>query len=158
MKLKNQIFWSVSLLGLLLDQVAKLLVINNLLLHETFPLIRGVFHFTYAINTGAAWSIFQGGVNWLKWLSLVVSVALMYFAYFGAEQKPYEQVGYGLILAGAFGNGIDRFIWGHVIDFLDFRIINFPIFNIADACINLGIICLLLGIFRDSPKKRDFRK
>jgi len=155
--LKNKIFWLVSIIGLLLDQVSKLLIIN-FLSQDTFPLWPGIFHLTYTTNTGAAWSVFQGGVNWLKWLSLLVSLALMYFAGFFPVQKLYEQLGYGLILAGALGNGIDRFLWGHVIDFLDFRLIHFPIFNIADICINLGIVFLLGGILWESPKKKDFQK
>ena len=54
----------------------------------------------------------------------------------------FEQLGYGFILAGALGNGIDRFFFGYVVDFLDFRLINFPIFNLADISINFGIILL----------------
>ncbi|MEB3159968.1 MAG: signal peptidase II, partial [Synechocystis sp.] len=67
-----------------------------------------------------------------------------------------EQLGYGCILAGAFGNGIDRFALGHVVDFFDFRLINFPIFNMADVFINIGIACLLLASFRPmSPRRKD---
>ena len=68
-----------------------------------------------------------------------------------------EQSGYGFILAGAVGNGIDRFFLGHVIDFLDFRLINFPIFNLADVFINIGIFCLLLANFfpNSVSKKRN---
>jgi signal peptidase II len=139
-----------------LDQISKFWIIQYLP-QGTSPLISGIFHLTYTTNTGAAWSAFQGGVNWLKWLSLLVSLLLMYFACYGPKQKTYEQIGYGLILAGAMGNGIDRFLWGHVIDFLDFRLIRFPIFNIADVCINLGIASLLLGIFLEIRQREDLR-
>ena len=63
-----------------------------------------------------------------------------------------EQLGYGFILSGAVGNGIDRFLFGYVIDFLDFRLINFPVFNIADVAINVGVIILLFYSFIASPK------
>jgi signal peptidase II len=63
-------------------------------------------------------------------------------------------VGYGLILSGALGNGIDRLVAGEVIDFLDFRLIRFPIFNIADVCINIGIICLLIASVKPSRHHR----
>jgi signal peptidase II len=65
----------------------------------------------------------------------------------------WEQVGYGLILSGAMGNGLDRLLAGEVIDFLDFRLIRFPIFNIADVCINIGIICLLVATFRPTRQR-----
>ena len=87
-----------------------------------------------------------------------VSLGLMLFAYFGNKLKMIEQIGYGLILSGAMGNGLDRFIQGYVIDFLDFRLIHFPIFNIADICINLGIICLLLAGVMEKPNKRNIHK
>ncbi len=157
--LKNKIFWSASILGLVLDQVSKLLIIQKFpVTQKSFPLLEGIFHLTYATNTGAAFSVFQGGVNWLKWLSLIVSLGLISLAYWGPQQKRYEQLGYGLILAGALGNGLDRFVWGHVIDFLDFRLIRFPIFNLADVCINLGIFSLLLGILSETPRKKDLSK
>lgn len=63
-----------------------------------------------------------------------------------------EQWGYGFILAGALGNGIDRFLFGYVVDFLDFRLIKFPVFNVADVSINLGIIFLLLSSFQRTEK------
>jgi signal peptidase II len=121
---------------------------------DTLPILPDVFHFTYVVNTGAAFSLFSdGGVYWLRWLSLIVSLALMAMAWFGPRCDRLEQLGYGLILGGALGNGIDRFIAGHVVDFLDFRLIRFPIFNLADVSINFGILCLLLAIFRASPPR-----
>ena len=155
--LKNKFFWLVALVGLLLDQISKLLIIKNFP-QGTFPLLPGIFHLTYTVNTGAAWSVFQGGVNWLKWLSFLVSLGLMLFAYFGNKLKIIEQIGYGLILSGAMGNGLDRFIQGYVIDFLDFRLIHFPIFNIADICINLCIICLLWATVIEQPDRRNLHK
>ncbi|BAW95952.1 signal peptidase II [[Synechococcus] sp. NIES-970] len=146
--LKNRWFWLVALLGLVLDQLTKTIVLQTLpAVGDTFPLWPSVFHFTYVRNTGAAFSIFTDGVYWLRWLSLAVSIGLMALAWFGDRQTVSEQWGYGFILAGAMGNGIDRFLFGYVVDFLDFRLINFPVFNIADVCINLGIVCLFLNIF-----------
>lgn len=75
----------------------------------------------------------------------------MAWAWFGPEFPPWEQLGYGLILGGALGNGIDRFALGYVVDFLDFRLINFPVFNLADVFINIGIVCLLIATFRSGP-------
>lgn len=83
--------------------------------------------------------------------------------------KLIEQLGYGLILAGALGNGIDRFLFGYVVDFLDFqlirfpvfnlvdfsvKLIHFPVFNLADVSINIGIVFLLISSWPSpsSPK------
>jgi signal peptidase II len=141
---KNRYFWLVAIAGLVLDQLTKLAVVRHFeQVGQTVPLWEGVFYFTYAINTGAAFSFFRGGAGWLRWLSLLVSAGLMILAWKGGRMRLMEQLGYGFILAGALGNGIDRFLFGYVVDFLDFRLINFPIFNLADVCINIGIFCLL---------------
>jgi signal peptidase II len=146
---KNSIFWIVAIGSLILDHLTKLWVVQNFELGETLPLWLDVFHLTYVTNTGAAFSLFSnGGVAWLRWLSLLVSLGLMAMAWFGPRFNRWEQLGYGLILGGALGNGIDRFISGHVVDFLDFRLIHFPVFNLADISINIGIWCLIIATFR----------
>ena len=150
MRLKNRLFWIAAAVSLVLDQVTKYWVAQNFQLTETWPLWQKVFHFTYVTNTGAAFSLFQGS-GWLPWLSLGVSLALMALAWFGPRLNSWEQTGYGLILGGALGNGIDRFLFGHVVDFLDFRLIRFPVFNLADVSINIGIICLLIVVFQQPP-------
>lgn len=142
---KNSLFWILALISLILDHLAKFWVIQNFELHESWPLISGVFHFTYVRNYGAAFSLFSENGEWLRWLSLGVSLALMGLSLYGPKMTRWEQAGYGFILGGALGNGIDRFVAGYVIDFLDFRLINFPVFNLADVAINIGIICLLIA-------------
>lgn len=147
---KNFYFWLVAIVGLVIDQLTKvwtILTFENV--NDTIPLWEGVFHFTYVQNTGAAFSFFTGGAFWLRWLSLFVSLVLIVYGLWEKLPKP-EQWGYGLILAGAFGNGIDRFIFGYVVDFFDFRLINFPVFNIADVCINIGIVFLIYGMFQEN--------
>ncbi len=150
---KNPLFWQVAIAGVIADQLTKLWVAQTFPdIGHTIPLWPDVFHLTYVLNTGAAFSLFRGGADWLKWLSLGVSLGLMIFAWRTPLQR-LEQLGYGCILAGAFGNGIDRFLFGYVVDFLDFRLINFPIFNLADVLINIGIGVLLLASFRPLPPR-----
>ncbi|MBF2015845.1 MAG: lipoprotein signal peptidase [Rivularia sp. T60_A2020_040] len=151
MRLKNRLFWIAAIAGFILDQLTKYWVVQNFSLGETQPLIQGIFHFTYVQNTGAAFSLFAGKVEWLRWLSLLVSLALIALALFSPILSRWEQWGYGLILSGAIGNGIDRFLLGYVIDFLDFRLINFPVFNLADVFINIGIACLIIASFQKTP-------
>lgn len=143
MKVKNIVFWIATVISLIFDRLTKYWVVQNFALKESWPLWPDVFHFTYVTNPGAAFSLFPGAA-WLRWLSLAVSLGLIALACFGPRFNRWEQAGYGLILAGALGNGIDRFVAGEVVDFLHFKLINFPIFNVADVSINLGIICLII--------------
>ncbi|MEO8891289.1 MAG: signal peptidase II [Coleofasciculaceae cyanobacterium] len=157
MRLKNRFFWIAAVISLILDQLSKYLVIQNLALNTTIPLLTNVFHFTYVRNNGAAFSLFQGGA-WLRWLSLLVSLGLIALAWFGPLLNKFEQLGYGFILGGALGNGIDRFAYGYVVDFLDFRLIKFPVFNLADTFINVGIICLLIASFWQTAPPNESRR
>ncbi|HEY9665950.1 MAG TPA: signal peptidase II [Coleofasciculaceae cyanobacterium] len=157
MRLKNRLFWIVAAIGLILDQLSKYLIVQNFALGETLPLWQGVFHFTYVRNTGAAFSLFSQGGGWLRWLSLIVSLGLIALAWFGPKLTPFEQLGYSFILGGALGNGIDRFVNSYVVDFLDFRLIRFPVFNLADVFINIGIVCLVIASFRHQPPASNSR-
>ena len=159
---KNRWFWIVAFVSLVIDQITKYWVVdNNYLLINSWRLWPGVFHLTFVMNRGAAFGIFPDG-TWLRWLSLGVSLFLIVMVW----SKPYlplwEQLGYGFILGGAMGNGIDRFVLSFVIDFLHFPIVKFPmfnweqkkifwnefpVFNFADVFINVGIICLLIAYF-----------
>lgn len=158
MRLRNYLFWIAALLGLAIDQLTKYWVSHTFELStppESLPLWPGVFHFTYVTNSGAAFSLFSRNGEWLKWLSMAVSAGLIALGWGVTLLSRWEQVGYGLILAGALGNGIDRVLAGEVIDFLDFRLIRFPIFNLADVCINIGIICLLIAALRHPAKQPE---
>ena len=149
--LKNRWFWVAAIVSYALDRASKEVIDRTFSLGDTLPLWQDIFHLTYVTNTGAAFSLFQGS-GWLRWLSLGVSLALMGFAWFGPVLLRWEQLGYGLVLGGALGNGIDRFASGEVIDFLDLRWIRFPVFNFADVAINLGIICLILAMFSQTHR------
>lgn len=156
--LKNRGFWLIALVGVAGDRVTKIWVEQTMALGQSIPLVPDVFQFTYIENTGAAWSLFQNSGGFLKWISLAVSLGLVALAAFGKPMGRWEQAGYGFILAGAVGNGIDRFVSGAVVDFLDFVLIQFPIFNVADIAINIGVGCLLLGLLLERPPEREENK
>ncbi|MGQ9836819.1 MAG: signal peptidase II [Cyanobacteriota bacterium] len=151
--MKNKGFWLAGILGVLLDQVTKRWAVKRLLPGPEIQLWPGVFHLTYVENTGAAWSLFADSGEFLKWISLAVSLALMMLAIRGEIMSRWEQAGYGLVLAGAAGNGIDRFTTGYVVDFFNFVLIRFPVFNVADVTINIGIACLLISLLQGDAKK-----
>ena len=81
---KNPLFWKIAIAFLIIDQLTKYLIVQDFAqVGDTVPIWQDVFHLTYVKNTGAAFSFFSGGVKWLRWLSLVVSVGLMAFAWWG---------------------------------------------------------------------------
>ncbi|MEH2330410.1 signal peptidase II [Nostoc sp.] len=151
MRLKNRLFWIAAFIAFFLDQITKYWVVQSFSLGQTLPLLPEIFHFTYVTNTGAAFSLLSGKVEWLRWLSLGVSLVLIALALIGPTLNLWDQLGYGLILGGAMGNGIDRFVLGYVVDFLDFRLINFAVFNVADSFISIGIVCLLIASLQKTP-------
>lgn len=150
-RVKNKTFWYAALLSFTIDQASKFLTVQFFDLGQTLPLLPGVFHLTYVTNKGAAFSLFSNNGGWLKWISLGVSLGLVVLA-LRANLNRWERVGYGCILGGALGNGIDRFVKGEVVDLLDFRLIHFPVFNLADVAINIGIGCLLIAAFREGRR------
>jgi signal peptidase II len=154
MKIINPTFWFVAIVSLLIDIVSKQLIVRHLSLYQSIPIVPNIFHITYVRNNGAAFSLFQGH-DWLRWLSLVVTLFLIWFGSTKFLKQPWEQLGLGAILAGAAGNGIDRLQFGSVVDFIDLRIINFAVFNWADICINVGLFCLLVHTFKFDDKSKS---
>jgi signal peptidase II len=154
MKIRNYFFWAAAIVNIIIDILSKRAIVDYLRVERTsIAIIPNIFHFTYIRNHGAAFSMLEGQ-PWLAWLSLLVSMILIAIGLFRTFSNIWEQLGFGLILAGAAGNGIDRlFFGGSVVDFIDLRIINFAIFNWADISINVGIFCLLVHNFIDRPRK-----
>jgi signal peptidase II len=150
MKLKkNPMFWLSAVLSFLLDRISKQWIVDHFQLTsppQSIALWKDVFHITYVTNRGAAFSLFQGE-GWLRWLSLLVTLALIYYGLFGSPLRTWEQAGYGFLLGGAAGNGVDRMLTGQVVDFLDFQLIHFPVFNVADIAINIGLACLFVSLW-----------
>ncbi|MEI2579070.1 signal peptidase II [Scytonema sp. PRP1] len=157
MRVKNRTFWYAALLSFTIDQASKFLTVQFFDLGQTLPLLPGVFHLTYVINKGAAFGLFPNSGGLLKWISLGVSLGLVVLA-LRANLNRWERVGYGCILGGALGNGVDRFVRAEVVDLLDFRLIHFPVFNLADVAINIGIVCLLVAAFREGRRSDQAQK
>jgi signal peptidase II len=157
MRIKNPTFWLVAIAGIVLDQLTKYWTVQTLPFKQPGPeIIPGVLNFFYTTNPGAAWSLFSQNGEWLRWLSLLVSLVLVVMGLTTRWPDRWEEVGYGFILSGAVGNGIDRFLEGEVVDFLQvFPATGFPVFNLADVWVNIGFICLLRVLWRDakSPAK-----
>ena len=110
------------------------------------PLIDGVFYFTYCENRGAAFSMMWGQTWLLVSVTSLICIAGIYLLFFGRRRLPvFPSVCIAMAVGGALGNLYDRALLGYVIDMLDFRLINFAVFNVADSFICVGII--LLGVW-----------
>jgi signal peptidase II len=137
--------WPIAIVSI--DQVLKYFALSlKDLPGMTFALWQNVFHLTYAENTGAAFSMLRGSYWILVSLQSVLILAILIFLIIkGKKIHPLMRLSLAWVLGGALGNLIDRIRIGHVVDYLDFRLINFAIFNFADCFITCGAI--LLGIY-----------
>lgn len=142
--------WHIFLLGFLVvfDQFTKFYIDANFELYESVSIIPGFFSFTYTHNTGAAWSILEGKMLFFYSISIVALVVMGYFYKQTKEFERLTRLGLVFMIAGTFGNLIDRICYQYVRDFLDFIIFgyDFPIFNIADTVLCIGVVLILLEV------------
>ncbi len=139
-----------------LDQLFKYLAVVNLKGNPPIPLIKGVFELHYSENPGAAFGILQDH----RWVFISVTIVVMIFLLCLLMSGKFSHlllmnISASLIVAGGIGNLIDRIANGYVVDFLYFKLINFPIFNFADCCVVIGAVLLLVFFFffyDDKPK------
>lgn len=154
MKKKNIILLSIFIGAILLDQVTKFLIAGNMELYDKIPVIPGFFSITYTHNTGAAWSMLEGKMIFFYVITLVAMVLLIWFFKTLKENQYLSKIGIVLMVVGTLGNFIDRLAFQYVRDFLDFIIFgyDFPIFNIADTCLCIGIVFIIIEEFIDYYK------
>ena len=135
-----------------IDQIAKQVIDENLLLNQPIVLIKNFFSLTYVRNYGAGFSILQNATLFLLILSAVASIYLFYCLIKADKKDLYSKISYLLIISGAIGNFIDRLMYGYVIDFLDFKIFSYdyPVFNIADSYITIGCFLLIFKVIREA--------
>lgn len=128
------------------DQIIKILTRALIPLGERITLIPGVVGLTYVQNTGAAFSSFTGGARLLALLSLAMTVLLGVAIAKNWLKHPFAQWSMAVIMAGAFGNFIDRAFLGYVTDMVDTLFMTFAVYNFADICVVLGVIALAVYV------------
>ena len=157
MKPKNRLFWLIAIIGIGLDYLTKQWTVQTFRVGESVTIIPGILNFTHVKNPGAAWGLFSDHPELLLSLSIIASVALAICGW-TMRLTRWEQMGYGFLFSGAFGNGIERLLAGEVVDFLQvFPVTRFPIFNLADVWINCGIACFILAAISEAvgDRRRD---
>ncbi|MFZ5967601.1 MAG: signal peptidase II [Bacillota bacterium] len=138
-------------LSLIIDQLSKYLTVIYLKTIESYPLINNVFHLTYAENTGAAFSMFSGKQPLLIILTLIIIVALLFYLIRNLKtDQVFLKFSLSLIIGGALGNLIDRIRLNYVVDMLDFTLINYPVFNMADVFVVSGAVIFAYTILTSS--------
>tara|TARA_B100000214_G_scaffold357777_1_gene317724 strand:- start:946 stop:1311 length:366 start_codon:yes stop_codon:yes gene_type:complete len=101
----------------------------------------------YIRNYGAAFNILSGSRLFLSLISIISTIILMYLIFI-RKDKRINKYGLSFIVAGSIGNGVDRIFYGYVIDFIKIKFVDFPVFNIADIAINIGILVMIINYFR----------
>ena len=144
----KRIYYSLFIIGILcIDQISKNYIKDNYynLINKDFM----IFTYEFVRNSGAAFNLFEGNRLFLSLVSIISSMIIFYFIFI-KETKILDKYGLSFILAGSLGNGVDRILDGNVIDFIKLKFINFPVFNIADISINIGVLILIYGYLKYS--------
>ncbi len=140
------------------DQITKLIVANTITQGTIIPIIERFFYLVHTTNTGVAWGMLEGQ------RALLIGITLFAFVLFGYiakdidyKSKKFLSFGIALMIGGAIGNFIDRVITGAVVDFLDFYIFsyNFPVFNVADIALTIGMACFALDVLILESKRES---
>ncbi len=151
-------YWKLGAIAsviIILDQFTKALVLKNIALGEMiypFPEFSSFFRFIHWYNTGVAFGMFQGMNDVFKVLAVLVSLVIIYFYPRIPENEWPLKIAMGMQLAGAIGNLIDRIVVGYVVDFISVG--NFPVFNIADASITMGVVVLIIGMWIQERREK----
>ena len=136
----------VALVGL--DQFVKYWVSANIALGTSHGFIPGLMNLTNLHNDGAAWSILEGQ-QWFFYLITLAAVVVLAYLMRQWRTNRWKMIALSLIMAGALGNFIDRVHQHYVVDMFELLPINFPVFNVADSCLTVGVIALIIIILKE---------
>lgn len=159
-KIRMTLYYIIALIVIAIDQISKWLVRSTMEIGEQIPIIENFFYLTSHRNTGAAWGILEGRMGFFYAITILVVIGVIYYMHKYAKNDALLATGLSLFLGGAIGNFIDRLIFQEVTDFFDFIIFgyNFPIFNIADSALTVGVIIIIIATILDERKKGPVKK
>jgi signal peptidase II len=130
-----------------IDQTIKFVLVHYLKPAETIPVIKNVFHFTLVLNTGCAFGLFKDQPTlFFLIISFAAIILLIYFLIHLGRENTLSALAAVLLISGSASNLLDRFRFGYVIDFLDFRI--WPVFNLGDTAITIGTVIFIIQMLQ----------
>jgi signal peptidase II len=144
----------IALIVFLMDQASKYAVVKYMEIGDSIPLWEGVFHITSHRNAGAAFGILQNQRWFFLLITLIVLIGIILYLRRIYRTQKLLAYGLALIMGGAAGNFLDRLVTGEVVDFFDFTLINFAIFNVADSAIVIGVGLIILDTLLDMKKQK----
>lgn len=155
----NKKIFSFATIVLALDQITKIIVSSYLKLNSSVKVIKNFFYITLCHNYGAAWGIFSDS-KLLIIMGTLVAIVLIYHFIYCFKKNMRNDLAFGLLFGGLAGNLIDRIAFGYVRDFLDFIIFkyDYPVFNVADMAIVLGVILLIYAIIKGEDVNENSSK
>ena len=130
------------------DQLVKMLVVSQIPLNHSVVEVNGILSFAHIRNYGAAWSSLIGQ-RWFFFIISVVALAVMVYFFYKKHSDWKYALGLSLMIGGTLGNFIDRIRLGYVVDMCELDFCNFPIFNVADVALTLGVIMILIALLKD---------
>jgi len=140
-----------------LDQLTKFLVVTRMEEGESIPILGKYFAITSHRNSGAAWGMLQGQMIFFYIITVVVLAILVYVYIREAKDNLLLQSAIVMLIAGSLGNFIDRILFQEVVDFVDVLLIfyDFPIFNVADSALTVGVVLMIVEFFFMGKGEKD---
>ncbi len=135
----------IAIIVIAADQISKFAAVTYLKPVGDIPLIKGIFHLNFTTNKGASWGILEGK-RWTFVIITIISLIVMLYMLYKSRYKNSRLFCWSmaLILGGAVGNFIDRVHVGEVVDMFYIKLIDFPVFNVADIALTAGAVCLVI--------------
>jgi signal peptidase II len=147
-------YYILAIFALFVDQITKWAVVTYMNIGQTIPLIPGIFHLTSHRNRGAAFGILQNQRLFFIVITFIVLIGIIVYLRRTYHHQKFLSHALTFILGGALGNFVDRSFKGEVVDMLDFRLFDYPIFNLADSFIVIGVIMVMIHSIMESRKEQ----
>lgn len=152
------LYYLTALVIIVLDQLTKYLTVQNIPYREVTEWIPGFISFTHHRNTGAAWSILEGRMLFFYIITVIIVGVIIYYLHVYGRKDRLFGFALSLILGGAIGNFIDRLLFQYVVDMVRLDFINFPIFNVADMALTVGVGLMIIYLILDEIKNYKQKK
>ena len=145
----------LAFLIIVIDQVTKWIIASSMKIGDSYEVIPNFLNITSHRNNGAAWGILSGKMFFFYIITVIILIVLVLFFIKEAQYNLFMQLAISLLFAGALGNFIDRLLNGEVVDFIDTNIFgyDFPIFNVADSSLTIGVILVIIALLKDTTNK-----